>query len=631
MVVTLSSERLPVHADDSERHILRELVDALIQENLFRIQDRAELSNSAGAYAHMPDFELSAGEYYLHYPLNGGIDRLVFRVRKQQQIQPYRLSRPPVLLMEGRDADNTESLDAARLMQCLIGMADCEVLPDISGLDRFMHDLAVAEAQTHWALENSMSVIAAVENGETGLLAWERLASLRDRPFHPLARAKTGWGFDQHRRYSAESGQTFGLAWLAVRNARMLGSPELKGMAVADAVLETAEKAQLLESMEARRIDPNRYSLLPVHPWQRQHILKEELANHFSEQHYIVVADALGRFAATSSVRSLVPIRETAGDAFDAGCTVHLKLPLAISSLGALRILPPRYLHNGAAAQILLETIIEREPDLNGRVFCCDEKQWVGVASEGESMLSDRPGHLTCLLRRYPQVGGPECRQLPMSALTVVDGDKVPAFECLLRQRGETASRTTLTDFFQELCERLCGLCFICFGYGVMPEVHGQNIVLAVEQGRIAGLILRDHDTLRFFPPWLKQAGIDAPQYIMDWSTPNSLVCLSPQELLSYFQTLAVQVNLYAVADALAQAYGIEPEHFWRTVKEACQRQLQRLHLSDFVKALLRKELLDNPVWPTRLLLTPYLVRRTRQTGMPSGVGSTRNPLMEYL
>ncbi|WP_308366757.1 MULTISPECIES: IucA/IucC family protein [unclassified Microbulbifer] len=594
--------------------ILRELVDALIQENLFHLQDRARLIDDSGAYSEVDDFALAVGECYFSYPLNGGADQLLFRARRQRRVQPYRLSRLPVLLLQSQE-DGAVALDAANLMQCLAGAAEREDLPDLGGMDRFMHDLAVAEAQTEWALENIPAALTAVERKDADLPAWERLGALRDRPFHPLARAKTGWSLEEFRRYGAESGDTFGLAWVALRNESLVGSPDLRGTAVAEALLEAEELQALRQAAAARGFDGDDFTLVPVHPWQLRR-LAAEFASEFSNGDWVLISESLGGFTPTSSVRSLAPAAKSG--------SVHVKLPLAIAALGAQRILPPRYLHNGAAAQQLLESVIGREPALQGKFFCCDERQWLAFAPAGETMFSNRTGHLSCLLRRYPRMESPQCRLLPMSAFTLAEGDRVPAFETLLRDGGETPEK-----FFRSLCDHLCALCFTCFSYGLMPEVHGQNLLLVIEKGRICGLVLRDHDTLRFFPPWVHQSGIEAPRYLMDWSTPNSLVCLSPQELLRYFQTLGVQVNLHAIADTLSSAYGVDAEVFWEIIKTSCHRQLQQLELPDFAKALLRRELLDNPRWPTRLLLTPYLMRRTRETGMPAGLGETRNPLMD--
>lgn len=632
MLIEKDEKKIANQSEFARNHILKELVDALIQENLFSIQDHATLSEQENNH---PDCELEKNEKLLLYPLNGGHDKIVFRVVEQEQLQPYRLSRPPVLLVPDSALDHAKVLDAADLMHCLVNMADSSLLPNISGLDRFLHDLAIAEAQTCWVLEHAWKpAINAVESNSSDLLRWERLASLRDRPFHPLARAKTGWGFDQYRCYGAETSHVFGLSWLAVRSEFVVGNSDIFGFKVADAVLSPGDRVELEKSLSALGITAEQYTLVPVHPWHLQHVVLEKYGEYFEQKGILLVSESLGRFTATSSVRSLAAVDEAIGDYAEASHNTHLKLPLAISSLGALRILPFRYLHNGFAAQSLLESVIDREECLRDRnrcrVICCDESQWLGFSPNNESMLSDQNGHLSCLLRQYPASIGISEKKIPMSAFTVRQGGSVPALEFLSREKKQQNGLPGLVlEFYSELCEKICTLCFTCFQYGIMPEVHGQNIVLLVNEGNISGLLLRDHDTLRIFPPWLRQANLSGPDYIMDWSTPNSLVCLSPQELLRYFQTLGVQVNLFSIADNFSQAYGLDIRLFWDAMQKACQQQLQDLELSDFVKAILRKELLDNPRWPTRLLLTPYLVKRGRKMGMPAGVGSIRNPLME--
>ena len=39
--------------------------------------------------------------------------------------------------------------------------------------------------------------------------------------------------------------------------------------------------------------------------------------------------------------------------------------------------------------------------------------------------------------------------------------------------------------------------------YGALPELHGQNILLSFEDGRVQKCVLRDHDTVRIYKPWL--------------------------------------------------------------------------------------------------------------------------------
>jgi len=603
--------------------ILRELFDALIQEDLFGLQHKSSLEEDISPDPDFEDFTLDKDELYLRYPLAGSAGEIVCRVKKQLSIQPYRISQTPVLHIQN---GYTQALDAVGLMKCFINSAEQSLLPDTSGLDRFMRDLSLAEAQTSLSLESIRSITASLASDKVGLLKWEGLAALRDRPFHPLARAKSGLTTVDYRNFGSEFGRSFGLDWMAIRNTCLLGSSSLRGIAVAQEFLQKREVDVIKNSMTASELDLDNYTVMPVHPWQMRNHVIQKFAEELARGDCVVVAESLGDFSATSSIRSLAPAQLRLGH--EEVVNKHIKLPMAIAALGAQRILPPRYLYNGASAQSVLQSILKREPKLDACLHC-DETRWLGFSPVGESMLSNRAGHLSCLIRHYPTVENSD-ELMPMSALTVICEGKVPALEWIAEhQVREQLTRQNLAlRIFEQICQQLTALSFTCFSYGVMPEVHGQNVVLSLNEGNVTKLILRDHDTLRLLPPWMRQADIEVEDYIMDWSTPNSLICLSPQELLRYFQTLGVQVNLYAIADAFTQAYGIEMSILWKILKQSCHEQLQILEIPVFVKAILRKELLDRSVWPIKLLLTPYLVHRARKTGMPCGIGSTRNPLI---
>src|SRR5690606_3533363 len=130
---------------------------------------------------------------------------------------------------------------------------------------------------------------------------------------------------------------------------------------------------------------------------------------------------------------------------------------------------------------------------------------------------------------------------------------------------------------FEELCAVIVELSLRCFRLGVMPELHGQNVLLVVRAGRVEGLLLRDHDTLRTHAPWLEAHGLQEPAYVLKPGTSNTLTLETPEALLGYFQTLAVQVNLYSIAEALSRSHGVELEAAWRGLRDAIAGCTQHL------------------------------------------------------
>lgn len=634
---------------EAEEEVLRELVDALLRENVAGIRDRCALTDeapepeaqeaaaaeaaggaagpggvaSATASRGGTPGDADAAARWLRVDLGGG-RALWIRVRRGGFLQPYRLSRPPVWLGEeqgGRVAWRT--LGPAELLTVLAdALGGGKALP---GVDAFGAEVAVAVRQAASVRVAEKGVIRAAAEGDgkapdAALLKWERVAALRDRPFHPTARAKSGFTDEDCRRYGPEGGEAFGLDWVAVRRDRVQAGQGDRDPA--SYLLDGKDAKRLADALAQSGLDPDQYIVLPVHPWQGEHVLSRRFADELAGGVMVPLARGIGRFVATSSVRTLAPA--------DGGAH-HVKVPLAVASLGALRTLPPRYAVNGASGQRLLERVIARDPALRGCLWLCDETRWWAYAAPGEDPFSERRDHLGCLVRTYPRdvVQGSGTLLMPMGALAVVDrAGRAPAVAHLLARRGAGNGAEGALALFEEVCDRFVSLALRLFTWGVMPEVHGQNTVLVVRGGSVAGLLLRDHDTVRVCVPYLARAGLEDPGYVIKPGTPNRLVLRAPEDLLVYFQTLGVQVNLHAIADALVRAYGVDEAACWRAIRGAVTRALDGLDAPGAVVDLLRWQLLESPTWPQRLILLPRLTHGgAPDTSMPAGEGRVANPL----
>ncbi|HEY8526478.1 MAG TPA: IucA/IucC family protein [Acidimicrobiales bacterium] len=446
----------------------------------------------------------------------------------------------------------------------------------------------------------------------------ERLAALGDRPFHPLGRHKRGWTGADDARWGPHAPEPFGLDWWAVPRAWLARSAVLPEPA---RLLGPADRERLADAARRHRVGVD-HAVLPVHPWQARHLGGPPPGA-------VPLAAGLGRFRATASLRTLEPADHP---------DVHLKLPLAVAALGAGRQLPVRYLRNGDRAQGLL-VAVARHPALAGRVHVCDEAAWWTTPAGGPGPLGD--GDLGCQLRRYPTgpgapAAGPGAARVPLGAFGVTVDGHAPALAALAEPgRGGAA--------LAALAGALVRLAIVSLAHGVMPELHGQNVVVAVRPGptpaaRVAGLVLRDHDAVRIHPAWLRAAGLPDPGYVVDGRTPNTLVAGSPAALLGWFQMLGVHLGLYPIVRAL----GPDEAAGWRTVAAATRVALDELEAWDGgdaaggagalalgpAVAVARRQLLEAPAWPVKLVLGPLLERgATCGTSMPSAVGTAANPL----
>jgi siderophore synthetase component len=453
------------------------------------------------------------------------------------------------------------------------------------------------------------------------LLELERWSALRDRPFHPAAKAKDGWDDKEYIRYSAEYGGTFPLQWIALRRDVVLSGDGSEGREPADILLSAKEQEKLKAAFKRLGLSRDNYVALPVHPWQMERMLPLELGRELEAGVCVPLGiSAGGEYAATSSVRSLAP----------SGGGHHVKVPLGIVSLGAIRSLPALYMTNGERGQRLLNRLRAVDETLAGRLFLCDETAWWAYMPEAGDWFDDRPRHLSCQIRRYPEhlLSNQMIQLVPMSAFSVFEaGAKVHLFDSWMELRGMRSSETAALQLFGELCGEYLSLCMRMLRFGVLPEVHGQNVLLILEKGMPAGLVLRDHDTVRLHIPWLNKYGIADPEYIVKPDRPNSLYNESPEQLLFYLQTLGIQVNLYAIAESLAKRYRMTEESLWQIMRGSLEHAVACAGWPDEDRNTVNELLFEKETWPWKQIVTPLLKQQGGPGGsMPSGSGQAPNP-----
>src|SRR2546423_7749953 len=197
--------------DDTRREtgddVLRSLVDGLIAEDLFGFRSGGGMGWVAGALS----LPLAGDERHVQVGL--GRDAVVFRARPAAALLPYRLSRPPVLLL-GPDGAGPVPLSPRELLELLAARL-AEARP--ANLDEVLDGLDLAVTHGATLLASAAGRHRVRTAAAPTLLDWEGLTAVGDRPFHPTGRARHGWDRARHRRYSTAAERPFGLDWVAVR------------------------------------------------------------------------------------------------------------------------------------------------------------------------------------------------------------------------------------------------------------------------------------------------------------------------------------------------------------------------------------------------------------------------------
>ena len=99
-------------------------------------------------------------------------------------------------------------------------------------------------------------------------------------------------------------------------------------------------------------------------------------------------------------------------------------------------------------------------------------------------------------------------------------------------------------------------------------------------------------------------------------------------QLLAYLQTLAIEVNLYAILAALSAHYGREEAHGWHIIRQVLEICLTSVPLPPEIASLTKNLLLNEAEWPFKQVLAPLLGTTSFGTGMPSAMGRLKNPLL---
>lgn len=435
-----------------------------------------------------------------------------------------------------------------------------------------------------------------LSTGQAGsaLTASEYLAMAADRPFHPFAHAKG----DLAELLPANGNQAPRLRWWAFPPEQVMAGQATRP---AGQLLTDGEQRQLEHQIE--RLAPGAVAL-PVLPSQHQALQSD------SELAAVDLEFASPAGQPTSSLRTLISDRDE---------HLHLKLSTSARTLGAIRSMPPRYLINGDQAHQLLSRILARCPELASTVALCDESQWWVVGRQADMIRN--PGLFGCQLRYLPRPAADTPGQL--ITLSALGFAHAPVWQQLLGAGIEPWQAV------RELTEQFIHSFLTLWRHGVMPECHGQNVLARYHNQRLQGFVLRDHDTLRICPARLKRQGLPLPDYQIDWTTPNSLVLESEQQLLGYFATLGLQVNLYPIALAALRHSGHPESEFWFWVRRCLERYAAELD-DQPLRHVLTETLLEAEFWPFKQLLAPLLNQQTAATGMPSAMAHIRNPLRLY-
>ena len=451
-----------------EQRLLRQLIEALVFEQVLSFEDRTHQSD--------PGLIVLAGTTDDGQPV-----RYVAEGRFKDSYGLLRLSRQPVMrVLPGEEP--TEATLPSFASEVLTR------LPDTARLDGFVNELE------HTLLKDIQAQVTA----EAGRLGEEQRrydaleGHLMDaHSYHPCYKSRLGFTLADNQAYGPEFQQPQRLHWVALHKdkARMNASSRVDYEAYVRYILGDADCRRFEATLTAMNKSPQDYWWLPVHPWQWREKVALAFYPELAEGDLIWLGESQDDYRAQQSIRTLANARHPKKP--------YAKLSLGITNTSTSRIMAAHTCLNGPAITDWLQGLIESDPIAQAMDFVI-LGEVLGLTCDYEALPGARRlpayGHLGVVwresLHKYLRPGE---EAVPFNGLSHVQGNDEPLIDDWIRRFG-------VENWTRQVLKVAVGpIIHLLYGHGIGLESHGQNIVLIHENGWPTRIALKDfHDGVRY-------------------------------------------------------------------------------------------------------------------------------------
>lgn len=429
-------------------------------------------------------------------------------------------------------------------------------------------------------------------------------------PYHPCFKARTGFSLSDHQRYGPEAGNRFRLHWLAVeRNCvDMVVPADEQGFWFDE--LGHEQTFLLRAAFNRTGVDWSRFTAIPVHPWQWQHLRKSELESALANGQVRDLGPLGDRYRPGQSMRSLFNVSHPG--------KATLKLPLAVGNTSSTRTLEPHSVPSAPAISRWLADTVTSDSRFAGNYRLELMAEYASTLFSGHQSLA---GHLGCLWRESinGHLGHGE-QAVPLNALTAIENDSNPLIAPWLKRHAPHAWLTRLLEVV------ILPVWHLLVAHGIGVEAHAQNTVLIHRDGWPTGIALRDfHDSVEYvesyLPPSTNQPDFGSRNAFYQNAADNRYYRMAtPESLRELVMDTLFVYNLSELAGFWEDHFSQPEEHFWARVR-AVLATYRRAH----PELAARMQQLDSAA--PYILTESLMTRKLRGPAAPECHHRVPNPL----
>ena len=372
---------------------------------------------------------------------------------------------------------------------------------------------------------------------------------------HPLAKLRRGFTADESVAYGPENGLPLEMRLVAV-NADLLQT-STTGSLEREMSTHYPHHVRMARA-ELREKHPDlarRAQIIPVHPWQWQHIIATEFAELIQAGDIALIQSCTIAAYPTISVRTVLPVAPSA-----IGQRPFIKTAMDVILTSTRRSMSQDSALGTPDVAKLVEDLafrLDRENACEQRVRVIREA--AGVAYKGEEAVTRARG-LSTLWREDvgPRIESGETA-LSACVLRGQPPGEVAPLTALIRGHATLRGGRGAIGFIRDYARDLLSMTMpLMWTYGVALESHLQNTMVRVAWSDRAGmntpveyrgLVLRDFSGLRMYRPRLEAAGLAVP------ARPGAVTATdNMREFLDKGYYANVFANLSGMIDAVVEA-----------------------------------------------------------------------------
>ncbi|MBS2968165.1 hypothetical protein J9317_05270 [Metabacillus sp. KIGAM252] len=404
----------------------------------------------------------------------------------------------------------------------------------------------------------------AVENETFSPLAFFEQLAVHGHTLHPCTKTKMGMSLKESAVYSPECGGMPEVVYAAVHKSRtaasVLNGSEIKTLLFRqNAALEEAFRNEL----NSQFLNPEDYELLPLHPWQAEHVIPELYCGELQDRLVVLIEGIKEPAFALASLRTLLPAAQGRRNPY------HLKTAIRVQATSAVRTVSPASASHGPKFTQLFQELANR-PDFPETLILVKEEGGIHFKDQGSS--DEREKNLAAMIRENPEVYTDSANgELAIPGVAFLsdspfgNGSLLTEIVRLYKKSKnsgslEEAAKNWIRDYSRLLFQSVLP---VMTRYGIALEAHLQNSIPVLKHGVPVKLIVRDYGGIKLFNERLQKTGLE---FVFQMET--HVEAQNAEALQDTVSHAIIQNHLGELIITLVKELNLDEEKLWKIASE---------------------------------------------------------------